>query len=324
MYIGSVKIESRLALAPMAGVTDLAFRAVCREQGAGLTYTEMISARAMCYQDAKTLTLLKLGRDEHPCSVQVFGSEPEHVARAAVRAQEISGADIVDINMGCPTPKIVRNGDGGALLKDLPLAARIIESTVKSVRVPVTVKYRLGWDEDSIVALEFARMAQQAGASAVCLHARTCKQMYSGRADWDMIARVRQVLTIPLIANGDVSSPQAAVDMLDKTGADMVMIGRAAMGNPWIFACAAAFLSGKPMPPMPTLSARCDTAVRQFELAALDKGERVAVLEARKHYAWYLRGIRNAGVFRQRITQLSSMEEIHALTEEIKRELVTR
>lgn len=318
MYIGSVKIESRLALAPMAGVTDLAFRAVCRAQGAGLTYTEMISARALCYQDAKTLTLLKLGGDEHPCAVQVFGSEPEIVARAAVRAQAVSGADLVDINMGCPTPKIVRNGDGGALLRDLSLAGRIIESTVKSVRVPVTVKYRLGWDDESIVAIEFARMAQQAGAAAVCLHARTCRQMYSGHADWQMIARVREAVTLPLIANGDVSSAQGALDMLKKTGADMVMIGRAALGNPWLFASAAALLDGKPVPPAPTLSERCDMALRQIELAALDKGERVAVLEARKHYAWYLRGVRNSGRYKERITQLSSMADIRALTEEIR------
>jgi tRNA-dihydrouridine synthase B len=302
----------------MAGVTDLAFRTLCREQGAGLTYTEMISSKALCFHDKKTGELLLTGENEHPVSVQIFGSDPESMGRAAEIALSVSKADILDINMGCPTPKIVKNGDGCALMKDMALASRIIESVAKSVQAPVTVKFRLGWDENSVNALEFARMAQESGASGLCLHARTCRQMYAGKADWELISRVKQAVRIPVIANGDIKDARSAADILIQTGADMAMIGRASLGNPWIFAHAEALLDGLPEPPAVTCAQRCDMAVRQFALMAQYKGERISALEMRKHFSWYLRGVKNASRFKEQCSGISCAEDVYALSREVR------
>lgn len=321
MEIGGVYVDSRLALAPMAGVTDMAFRFVCREQGAGLTYTEMISSKALVYQDKKTISLLKLGQGEHPCAVQIFGSDPNCMAEAAAKAIEISGADLVDINMGCPVPKIVKSGDGSALMRNIPLASEIVEQCVAAVNVPVTVKMRKGWDKGSVNAVEVALAVEAAGASAVCVHGRTRTQMYAGTADWDIIKKVKQAVKIPVIANGDVFSGQHAEKILKYTGADMAMIGRMAFGNPWIFSECAAVLDGLPEPQRPLLSARCDTAMRQFHMAAEDKGERVAVLEARKHYAWYLKGVSHATYYKQKIMQAETLDDLEMITKGIKRDL---
>ena len=242
MNIGRIHVDSRLVLAPMAGVTDLAFRQICRELGAGLTVTEMVSAKALCYQDRKTRSLLRLGPGEHPAGVQIFGSDAACMAEAACMAAELSGADFIDINMGCPAPKIVNNGDGSALMKDPELASKVIAAVVNAVDVPVTVKFRKGWDEKSVNCVEFAKMAEQSGAAAITLHGRTRSQQYSGTADWDAIREVKQAVCIPVFANGDVAEPEDAVRILAHTGADGVMIGRGSLGDPWLFERANALL----------------------------------------------------------------------------------
>ena len=321
MHVGDIEITSKSWLAPMAGVCDLAFRTVCRSFGAGMTCSEMVSAKALTFGDEKTKTLLALGPDEHPAAVQIFGHEPDCMERAAAIAAEVSGADIMDINMGCPVGKIVRNGDGCALMRDTALAAEIVRAVRRGCGLPVTVKFRKGWDSGSVNAVEFARAMEDAGASALAIHGRTRVQMYSGTADWNIIRDVKAAVSIPVVANGDVFSADDAMRMFRRTNADAVMIGRGAFGNPWIFGQINAALSGLPVPEPPALSERLDTAVRHIELAARLKGERVACLEARKHYAWYLKGVPHAGLFRSRIVQVSTLEDIYRITEQIKREL---
>lgn len=319
MQIGSVTLAGRMVLAPMAGVTDRAFRQICCEQGAALTVTEMVSAKALTYGDKKTPGLLALGVDEHPAAAQIFGHEPETMAEGAKIAREISGCDIIDINMGCPAPKIAGNGDGSALMRDPALAARVIEAVANAVDVPVTVKFRKGWDEKSVNCVEFARMAEQAGAAAIAVHGRTRAQQYSGNADWDAIAAVKRAVSIPVIANGDVAVPEDAVRILRHTGADAVMVGRGALGDPWIFARANALLETGVCPPLPPFTERIDTAVRQIELAAAYKGERVAMLEARRHVNWYLKGQSGLKAFKMRICALERLEELYPLADELKR-----
>ena len=322
MKIGNVTIDSRLALAPMAGVTDLAFRTICRELGAGYTVTEMVSAKARCYQDQKSLPLLKLGEGEHPAAAQLFGSDEGCMQEAAAIAGEVSGADILDINMGCPVPKVANSGDGSGLMRTPDKAVRVAEAVVRGAGGrPVTVKMRLGWDKGSINCVELARAMEQAGVAAVAVHGRTKSQMYAGRADWDYIRAVKEAVTIPVIANGDIFSAADAVHILKYTGADLAMVGRGCFGNPWLFQQAKAALEGREVPPRPPLAQRCDTAVRQFELSAAHKGEHIACLEARKHYAWYLKGVPYAGYWKEQICQVSTLEEIHRITEGIKRDL---
>ena len=321
MQIGSVTIDSRLALAPMAGVTDAAFRQICAEKGAGYTVTELVSAKALCYRDKKTAQLLQPFPGEHPFAAQIFGSDASCMAEAAQLALEISGADIIDINMGCPVGKVVNNGDGCALMKDPEKAARIAEAVVQAVKVPVTAKMRRGWDKGSINAVELAKMLEQAGVSAVAVHGRTRAQMYGGEADWNTIRDVKQAVGIPVIANGDVFSAESAVRILRFTGADMAMIGRGSFGDPWLFEQAAAALEGRDIPPLPPFAERWDTAVRQTELAARYHGERVAMLEARHHLCWYLKGVRYANYYKEKIVQLSTLDELHALSAAIKRDL---
>ena len=321
MQIGTVKIESRLALAPMAGVTDAAFRQICAELGAGYTVTELVSAKALCYHDAKTAQLLRPFPGEKPFAAQIFGSDVNCMAEAAQMAIEISGADILDINMGCPVGKVVKNGDGSALMRDPEKAARIAEAVVRAVRVPVTVKMRRGWDKGSINAVELSKMLEEVGVSAVAVHGRTRVQMYGGEADWNTIRDVKQAVNIPVIANGDVFSPEAAVRILKFTGADMAMIGRGCFGNPWLFRQSAAALDGRDIPPLPSFAERWDTAVRQVELSAAYGTERGAILEARHHLCWYLKGVSHANYYKEKIVQLNTLDELHTLSRAIKRDL---
>lgn len=318
MKIGNVIIDSKLALAPMAGISDLPFRSICRRLGAGLTYTEMVSAKALVYQDNKTKTLLMTGEDEHPVGAQIFGSDISCMGEAAALAAEISGADFIDINMGCPVGKVTKSGDGSALMKSPELARDIIETVCRSIKIPLTIKIRKGWDASGVNAVEFAKMAESAGVSAIAVHGRTKTQMYSGKADWDIIRRVKEAVSIPVIANGDVFTADDAADILDYTSADMAMIGRGALGNPWIFRQAAARLAGEAVPPAPTLSERTDLAVCHFEALIGQKGEKIGCLEARKHFAWYLKGVPHAAAFRQKVNAISSREDIYRITEELR------
>ncbi|MEA4893890.1 MAG: tRNA dihydrouridine synthase DusB [Oscillospiraceae bacterium] len=319
--IGDVEIYGLLALAPMAGVSDIAFREVCKRAGAAYTCTEMVSAKALSYGDIKTKSLLHVGEGEHPCAAQIFGSDPEIMGEAAGLAREISGADVIDINMGCPVGKVAGNGDGCALMREPDKAQRIIEAVVRGAGVPVTVKFRKGWDKGSVNAVEFGRMCEEAGASAITVHGRTRTQMYSGVADWDIIRDVKKAVGIPVFANGDVFEPEDAVRILRYTGCDMTVVGRGAFGNPWIFTMANALLHGERPPAMPPLSERMDTAVEQFEASKKYKGEKIACLEARKHLAWYLHGVPHSGYYRAQAVRVETFDDIYDLIKLIKREL---
>ena len=320
MRIGDLETEGLTFLAPMAGVTDWAYRAICAELGAAVTVTEMVSSRALVYQDQKSVGLLKK-TPNGLCGAQIFGNDPEIMAQGARLALKHSGCDYLDINMGCPMPKIVNNGDGSALMKDPALAGKIVRAVVDAVDVPVTVKTRIGWDRGSIGVVAFAKTMQDNGAAAVAVHGRTKSMLYSGKADWDTIRLVKNAVSIPVIANGDIFGPSEAVACLKRTGADAVMVGRSAFGNPWVFQQICAALSGDEIPELPPLTQRVDVAVRQFELAREDKGEHIACLEARKHFAWYLRGVPYSNYYKELISAIQTMEDVKKIAAGIKRDL---
>ena len=322
MKIGNVEIPGKLVLAPMAGVTDQAFRTICRRLGADYTITEMVSAKALCYQDKKTIPIMELAEGETPAAVQVFGCDLSAMERAGAIIVEKAHPDIIDINMGCPMPKVANNGDGSALMRTPELAAQVVEAVRRGAgNTPVTVKMRIGWDKGSINCVDFAKRMEDAGAAAIAVHGRTRAQLYSGKADWSYIKAVKEAVSVPVIANGDVFAPEDAVRILNLTGADMVMIGRGSFGNPWLFRNAKALLNGEPIPPAPTVAERADTAMEQFRLAAANKGEHIACLEARKHYAWYLKGIPYAGYYKEQICRVNTFEDLERITVGIKRDL---
>ena len=309
MTIGNITLDNNIILAPMAGVSDLPFRLLCHEQGAGLVCMEMISAKAILYHNRNTESLLEIHPPEGPVSLQLFGSDPAIMADIAARIED-RPFQILDINMGCPVPKIVGNGEGSALMKNPLLAGQIIEAVVKAVGKPVTVKIRKGFDEEHVNAVEMAHVAQESGAAAVAVHGRTREQFYSGKADWDIIRRVKQAVSIPVIGNGDVVDGESALALLQQTGCDGIMIGRACQGNPWIFREVKNFLESGQICPRPTNREIVDTILRHARLQLQYKGEYIGIREMRKHVSWYSAGVPNSARFRAEINAMESMEEL--------------
>lgn len=308
--IGNVEIKNNVFLAPMAGVTDMPFRKLCKEFGAGLIYTEMTSSKAIEYKSEKTANIYKTFEDEHPIAIQIFGSDPDIMANTAEKLSEF--ADLIDINMGCPAPKIVKNGEGSALMKDLDLAGRIIEKTVKASKVPITVKMRKGWDEKSINAPKLAKIAENCGAVMVTVHGRTREQMYSGEADLEIIKQVKESVKIPVIGNGDIRDFESAKRMFNETGCDGIMVARGAQGNPWVFREIIEGTTNKP-----TLEEKINLVIRHLELEVEHKGEYTGIREMRKHIANYLKGIPNSSQIKEEINHLESLEEVRAVLNNI-------
>lgn len=315
MKIGNLEFNGHAALAPMAGVADRAFRELCTEYGAAFVVSEMVSSKGLTMQDKKSKELLYLSEKERPAAAQIFGDNPQTMAQAALKAMEFE-PDFIDINMGCPAPKIAGNGGGSALLKNPPLISDIIESVVKASPVPVTVKIRIGWDDSTVNAVEVAKRIEAAGASAVTVHGRTKAQMYAPPVKYSEIARVKAAVKIPVIGNGDIVDGESARRMLDETGCDFLMVGRGALGSPWVFEAVNSYFEGKTFTE-PDIQGKMQVMIRHIELICKYKGERVGMREARKHAAWYIKGIRGAAAFRQQVGTLSTMEQLKELAEQI-------
>ena len=312
LKIGNVELENRYILGPMAGVTDLPFRLLCREQGAGLLCMEMVSAKAIMYNNRNTEQLLTIHPDERPVSLQLFGSDPKIMSEMAKRIEERPFA-ILDINMGCPVPKVVKNGEGSALMKDPKLVYEIVSSMVKAIEKPVTVKIRKGFDDDHVNAVEIARIIEEAGAAAVAVHGRTREQYYSGKADWDIIRQVKEAVSIPVIGNGDVTSPERAEELVRRTGCDGVMIARGAQGNPWIFSEMITYEETGVVLPRPGKEELKEMMLRHARLQLEYKGEYSGIREMRKHVAWYTKGIPGAARLREKINAVESLGELENL-----------
>ncbi len=315
MQIGEIKLAAPLALAPMAGITDLPFRLICRRLGCGMTVSEMVSAKGLLYKNVKTTEMLRIDDGERPTAIQLFGSVPEELAEAA-RMVEASGADMIDFNMGCPVPKIVNNGEGSALMKQPQLAHDILAAMVKAVKIPVTVKFRAGWDDSSRNAVEIAKAVEAAGVSAVAVHGRTRQQFYEGKADWGIIAEVKQAVKVPVFGNGDIFTVEDGLRMLAETGVDGLMIGRGADGNPWIFRELAAVLRGEESPAAPSLQERLAQAAEHLDMLIDYKGEHISVKEMRRHISAYLKGLPHAAEFRGRFHKVDTREQFMELLAE--------
>lgn len=312
LVIGNVTLDNPLILAPMAGVTDLPFRLLCKEQGAGLICMEMVSAKAIYYKNKNTEQLLEISPGEHPVSLQLFGSDPDIIAEMAARIEE-RPFDILDFNMGCPVPKVVNNGEGSALMKKPRLAEEILSRLVKAVNKPVTVKIRKGFDDDHVNAVEIARIAENCGVAAIAVHGRTRQQYYSGKADWDIIRQVKDAVSVPVIGNGDLLCAQDVLRMQEETGCDGFMIGRGAQGNPWIFKQIMYKLETGEDLPRPTVQEVCEMVLRHARLQIRTKGEYTGIREIRKHAAWYTAGYKNSAKLRGKINEVESMEDLEKL-----------
>jgi tRNA-dihydrouridine synthase B len=317
MQIGRIKLVNPVILAPMAGVTDLPFRLLAKEMNCGLVYSEMVSDKGLLYKNCHTVDMLKIDERERPIAMQIFGSDPDSMANAAQFVEQ-AGTDIVDINMGCPTPKIVKNGSGSALMCQPDLAYRIMVSVVEAVNVPVTVKFRKGWNNSSINAVEMAKLAEKAGVSAVAIHGRTREQFYSGEADWNIIRQVKESVGIPVIGNGDIRTPYDAQRMLDETGCDGLMIGRGAQGNPWIFHQVAQYLATGEIVPPPTAEERLSVMLRHLDMLVEYKGEYLGIREMRRHGAWYTKGLYNSSELRLKFNQAVCKEDFITVLAEFK------
>ena len=315
MKIGNVELENNVFLAPMAGVTDLPFRILCEEMGCGLVYSEMVSAKGILYDNKNTTELLEVDPKERPVAVQLFGSDPEILGAMAKKIEEYP-IDIIDVNMGCPAPKIVKNGEGSCLMKTPELVGKIVRFLVESQKKPVTIKFRKGFDEEHINAVEIAKIAEANGASAVAVHGRTREQYYSGKADWDIIKEVKAAVQIPVIGNGDIFTPQDAKNLLEHTGCDAIMVGRGAQGNPWIFKRILHYLKTGELLPEPTAQERVEKALRHSQMLIAYKGEYIGIREMRKHMAWYMKGLPGAAELRGKLNYAETMAEMKALLHE--------
>lgn len=317
--IGKVKIEKTAALAPMASVADRAYRLMAKSYGAAYTVGEMASCKGLVYSDSKTAQLLTVTEGERPMAVQLFGAEPEFMEKA-VKIAEQYRPDIIDVNAGCPMPKIVNNGAGSALLKNPKLFGEVVSAAVGATEIPVTVKIRTGWTKNLINAVEIAKIAEESGAAAITVHARTREQLYTGEADWELISAVKQAVNIPVIGNGDVNSPESCKRMYEQTGCDLVMIGRGSYGRPWLFGQIRDYLEGKPVRPDPSFEERLEIMRRHIALIIEDKGERIGMKEARRPAAWYLKGMKGAAQFRNACASLTSLDDLERLIEQIRTE----
>ena len=316
MKIGNIEIEKTAALAPMAGVADRAFRELCKSYGAAYTVSEMVSSKGVTMGDRKSGQLMEISSWEHPAAVQIFGNDPETMAKAAEAAME-NNPDIIDINMGCPAPKIVKNGGGSCLMKDPVLAGKIIKAVCGAVNIPVTVKFRTGWDSDNLNAVEFAKTAEENGAAAITIHGRTKEQMYAPPVNINMIKMVKEAVSIPVIGNGDITDPFSAAKMYEETNCDLVMVGRGALGRPWVFQQISAYIKTGSIIPEPPITQRMIIMLKHIDKICEYRGERIGIREARKHALWYTKGIRNGAEYRRRLSVIESLDELKKIAFEI-------